>query len=186
MKFRIALLSLCLFSAVASAADNGFYLGAGAARSKFDLDNPLDSKDTGYKLIAGLRLLDSFGVELNYADFGKATVPTGIACEALVGVDCPDTTKVKGTATTAFAVGFLDFPLVDLFAKLGVSLSNGKVRGVNLSSFKESDKNTDVVWGLGAQAHFGSLGARAEYERFKLFGDRKLDLISVSLLYTFL
>jgi hypothetical protein len=83
-------------------------------------------------------------------------------------------------------VGFLDFPLVDLFAKLGLSLSDGKLRTPNFSSFNQSDKNTDVVWGLGAQAHFGSFGARAEFERFKLFGDRKLDIISVSLLYTFL
>jgi len=186
MKLRLALLSLCLVTTAATAADNGFYLGAGALRSKFDLDNPLDSKDTGYKLIAGLRLLDSFGVEVNYADFGKASVPSGVACMALVGTNCPDTTKVEGNATTAFAVGFIDFPLIDLFAKLGLSMSNGKLRTPNFSSFNQSDKSTDVVWGLGAQAHFGSLGARAEFERFKLFGDRNLDTISVSLLYTFL
>jgi hypothetical protein len=186
MKFRFALLSLCLLTGVATAADNGFYLGAGAARSKFDLDDPLDSKDTGFKLIAGVRLLDSFGVEVNYADFGKATVPSGASCTSLVGTNCPDTTQVQGKATTAFAVGFIDFPLLDLFAKLGVSLSDGKLRTPNIPSFNRSDKNTDVVWGLGAQAHFGSFGARAEYERFKLFGEQKLDLISVSLLYTFL
>lgn len=185
MKFRLALLCTCLVSAAATAADNGFYLGAGALRSKFDLQNPLDDNDTGFKVIAGLRLLDSFGVEVNYADFGKASVPSGTACVALVGTNCPDTTKVEGTATTAFGVGFIDFPLVDLFAKLGVSLSDGKLRTPTISSFNQSDKNTDVVWGLGAQAHFGSLGARAEYERFKLF-DRKLDIISVSFLYTFL
>lgn len=185
MKVRFALLSLCLISAAATAADQGFYLGAGVARSKFDLDNPLDTKDTGYKLIAGMRLLDSFGVEVNYADFGKASV-TGTGCASLVGSNCPATTTVEGKATTAFAVGFLDFPLIDLYAKLGLSLSNGKLRVPSVSSFKQSDKNTDVVWGLGAQAHFGSLGARAEYERFKLFDNRKLDLISVSVLYTFL
>jgi opacity protein-like surface antigen len=186
MKFRFALLSLCLISAVASAADNGFYLGAGALRSKYDLDNPLDSKDTGFKLIAGVRLLDSFGVEVNYADFGKATVPSGTACMALVGANCPGNTNVEGKATTAFAVGFLDFPLLDLFAKVGLSMADGKLRVPSAPSFNQSDKSTDVVWGLGAQAHFGSLGARAEYERFKLFGDEKLDIISVSLLYTFL
>jgi hypothetical protein len=185
MKFRFALLPLCLISAAAIAADNGIYLGAGAARSKFDLNDPLDSKDTGFKVIAGVRLLDSFGVEVNYADFGKATI-SGASCPAVIGTTCPGTTTVEGKATTAFAVGFLDFPVLDLFAKLGLSLSDGKLRTPSVSTFRESDKNTDVVWGLGAQAHFGSLGARAEYERFKLFGDQKLDLISVSLLYTFL
>src|SRR5262245_45525301 len=100
MKFRSALLSLCLVTTAATAADNGFYLGAGAARSKFDLDDALDAKDTGFKLIAGARLLDSFGVELNYTDFGKATIP-GASCPALTGSTCPGPATVEGTATTA-------------------------------------------------------------------------------------
>ena len=129
--------------------------------------NALDNKDTGFKAIAGLRLLDSFGVELNYADHGSASLPSGIACVALVGVNCPSTTYVDATTTSAFAVGFLDFPLLDLFAKAGVSLARGEVRTPGLPSFGFSETDTNFAWGAGAQAHFGSLGARAEYERFK-------------------
>src|SRR5262245_48081654 len=139
MKLRLALLSLSLMSAAATAADNGFYLGGGALRSKFDLNDPLDSKDTGFKLIAGVRLLDSFGVEVNYADFGKAAV-SGQACPAVVGVVCPGPANVEGKATTAFAVGFIDFPLLDLFAKVGLSMSDGKFRVPTSPSLNQGDK----------------------------------------------
>jgi opacity protein-like surface antigen len=182
---RTLMLATCCLGGVANAADNGFYFGAGAGRSDFDVRNALDNKDTGFKAIAGLRLLDSFGVELNYADHGSASLPSGIACVALVGVNCPSTTYVDATTTSAFAVGFLDFPLLDLFAKAGVSLARGEVRTPGLPSFGFSETDTNFAWGAGAQAHFGSLGARAEYERFKLL-DQDLGVISVSLLYTFL
>lgn len=170
----------------AAAADNGFYLGAGATRSDFDLQSALDSKDTGMKLIAGARLLDSFGIEANYIDHGKSVLPSGIACIALVGVNCPDTTNVKAKTTSAFAVGFLDFPLIDLFGKAGYSITSSKLRTPNFPSFDDSDNKGDFAWGVGAQAHFGSFGVRAEYEQFRLIGDEKLGTVSVSFVYTFL
>jgi hypothetical protein len=186
MNRPLALLTLCLASGVATAADNGFYFGGGIGRSDFNLDAPLDSKDTTWKAIAGIRLLDSFGVELNYTDFGKATVPTGVACIALVGANCPSTTSVAGNALSAFAVGFLDFPVVDLFGKVGVSRGNAKLRTPGFPSFSVGDTSTDLAWGAGVQAHFLSFGVRAEYERYKIFGDTKVSLGSLSFIYTFL
>ena len=186
MNRPIALLALCLASGVAAAADNGFYLGAGIGRSDFDLDAPLDGKDTTWKAIAGVRLLDSFGVELNYTDFGKATTPSGVACIALVGANCPDTTRVEGNALAAFGVGFLHFPIVDLFAKVGLSRSDAKLRTPGFPAFSASDSGTDLAWGVGAQAHFLSFAVRGEYERYKIFGDTKIDLASISFIYTFL
>ncbi len=78
------LIGLCCVASFAQAADNGIYLGAGIGQSEYGLDNPLDAepfddKDTGYKLIAGWRLLDSFGLEASCQDHGDATVPSGIA-----------------------------------------------------------------------------------------------------------
>lgn len=186
MKFRSTLLALCLASGAAQAADNGFYLGAGALRSDFKLDETLDSKDTGFKLIAGLRLLDSFGVEVNYADFGKSTLPTGIACIALVGVDCPSQVDVDAKSTSAFAVGFLAFPLIDLFGKAGLSVTQAKTKAPGTPAFNDKDNSTDFAWGVGAQAHFGSLAVRGEFERFKFYGDEKLNVASLSFIYTFL
>jgi opacity protein-like surface antigen len=186
MNRPLALLTLCLATSVAAAADNGVYLGAGLGRSDFNLDAPLDSKDTTWKAIAGIRLLDSFGVELNYTDFGKATVPTGVACVALVGANCPSTSQVEGTALSAFAVGFLDFPVVDLFGKVGLARGDAKLRTPGFPAFSASDSSTDMAWGAGVQAHFLSLAVRAEYERYKIFGDTKVSLGSLSFIYTFL
>ena len=42
-----------------------------------------------------------------------------------------------------------------------------------------------IVWGAGVQAHFGSLGARLEYESVKVL-DEDLGTISLSFIYTFL
>lgn len=186
MNRTIVLLTLCLASSAATAADNGFYLGAGIGRSDFNLDAPLDSKDTTWKAIAGVRLLDSFGVELNYTDFGKASVPSGVACVALVGTNCPSTTRVEGNALSAFAVGFLDFPVIDLFGKVGFARGNATLRTPGFPAFSASDSGTDLAWGAGVQAHFLSLAIRAEYERYQIFGDTKVSLGSLSFIYTFL
>ena len=52
-------LSLAAMAPQASAADNGFYLGAGITSSKFDVGNASDSlDDNSYKLIAGFRPLN--------------------------------------------------------------------------------------------------------------------------------
>ncbi len=186
MNRPLALMMLCLASGAAAAADNGLYLGGGLGRSDFKLDAPLDATDTTWKAIAGVRLLDSLGVELNYTDFGKATVPTGVACIALVGANCPSTTKVEGSALSAFAVGFLDFPVIDLFGKVGLARGDAKLRTPGFPTFSASDSNTDLAWGAGIQAHFLSLAVRAEYERYKIFGGTPVRLGSVSFLYTFL
>jgi hypothetical protein len=190
---RITLLILgCCFSTLAAAADNGIYLGAGATQSEYGLENPLDAepfddKDNGYKLIVGIRPLDNFGIEANYIDHGDATLPTGIACIQLVGVPCPDTVKVNAKTLSAFAVGYLDFPLVDLFGKAGVSAWQFDGRSTpGFPAFDINEDDADFAWGLGVQARFGSLGARLEYEQFNIIGDEKLGTISLSFTYTFL
>jgi hypothetical protein len=186
MRTIFAMIAASIGCAATSAADNGVYLGAGVGRSDFDLQNALDNSDHGLKLIAGVRLLDSFGLELNYADHGKASLPTGVACVAVVGVNCPTTANVKTRTTSGFAVAFVDFPLLDLFGKAGLSLSDARLRASGLPTFGFSDKNAEFAWGFGAQAHFGSFGARAEYEQFKFFGVQDLKQVSVSVVYTIL
>lgn len=185
MKSRIAVLAACCAAASAQAADNGFYFGLGAEHSDFNIEGATDNTDKGLKAIAGVRLLDSFGVELNYADHGKATLPSGIACATLVGTNCPSTSKVAASSLAAYAVGFLDFPLLDLYAKAGLARMDGKLTTPGQPAFSYKDDDTKLAWGVGAQAHFGSLGARAEIEQFKLFGE-KLRTISISFVYTIL
>jgi opacity protein-like surface antigen len=186
MNRKLSFVLLCLGSAAATAADNGFYFGAGVGSSNYDIGGAVDKKDLGYKFVAGVRLLDKFAIEGAVADLGKAKLPSGVACAAVIGVNCPDVANVSTKAVSAFAVAFAPFPLLDLFGKVGVSYQDTKVRVPNLATFNLKDSKTSLAWGAGVQAHFTSLALRAEFEQFKIAGDRKLGLTSVSAIYTIL
>jgi opacity protein-like surface antigen len=176
---------LAALAPLAYAADNGFYLGAGYAQSDYGFDNPtgsdvFDDEDGGYKLIAGFRPIDSFGVEVNYIDHGDVTIPPNCP-----GPGIPCFNVDAGAETIAgFAVGYLDFPLVDLFAKVGGASWQFDGTAQNGGNFDESD--FDFAWGAGVQARFWSIAARLEYEQFKVVQDQDLETISLSFTYTFL
>jgi len=189
----ITLTGLCFVAGMAQAADNGFYLGVGATQSDYGLSNPgaatpFDDSTSGYKAIAGIRLLDSFAIEANYTDHGSATVPSGIVCLQFITVPCPASASVTAKTMSAFAVGFLHFPVVDLFAKAGVDSwkFDGHSIGAGAPAFAVNESGTDLAYGAGVQLHFGSLGARLEYERFEIVKNQSLDAISLSFIYTFL
>jgi len=188
--FSLAAL-LTMTAPLAQAADNGVYLGVGYTESDYGLGNPADARpfddsDHGYKLIAGFRPLDNFGVEVNYIDHGTAVVPAGIACVALFRAPCPDTTHLTAETLSAFAVGYIDLPLIDLFAKAGVTNWQFDSRTPGFRDFNVNKSNTDLAWGAGIQARFGSLGARLEYENFQVIDNKNLDTVSLSFTYTFL
>lgn len=189
----IVLASMAFIPGLVHAADNGVYLGAGVTHSDFGLDNPaglspFDDRDTGVKLFAGWRPLDSFGIEASYADHGEVSVPSGIVCIALINAPCPDQTRINATSASLFAVGYVTLPLVDLFAKAGVShwQADGFSFGTLAPLFRFDDSGGDLAWGVGVQARFGSLAARAEYERFKVLADQDIGMVSLSLSWTFL
>ena len=148
----ITLIGLCFLASLAQAADNGFYLGAGATRSDYGLANPgavlpFDDQTEGYKLIAGWRPLDSFGVEATYVDHGDATVPSGIVCIQLITVPCPASARLNAQTLSAFAVGYLDLPLVDLFLKAGVSnwQLDGQTTNPLVPVFRVNESGTDFA-----------------------------------------
>lgn len=188
MNKGLFVLALCAISATAFAADNGLYVGGGLSSSKIRLGESSKSAVTSYKLIAGARLLRNLGLEVNYADFGSSATTSGIGCIAIVSAPCPSNNAidVNAKAVTAYAVGFVDLPVLDLFAKLGLSRTDASLHVPGFSNLDTSDKSAKVAWGLGAQAHFASFGVRAEYEQFRIFGDQKVSTVSLSFLYTFL
>ena len=171
-KLSIAAL-LILLAPLAQSADNGIYIGAGYAQSDYGLQDPdlagFDDEDSGFKVLAGWRVIDNFGVEVNYIDHGDALVP-------------PDT-RLGAETISGFAVGYIDFPAIDLFAKAGAT--SWQVDAVTGGTDLDED-DLDFAWGVGIQARIWSLGARLEYEQFPIVGDEKLDTISLSLTYTFL
>jgi len=177
------LLTLCLASAGARAADNGFYVGAGAGASNISTDGSGTQSESAYKLIGGFRLLDSLALEVNYLDFGKVSLYDRYP--QCGGQICGVGDTVAPTALSGFLVGFLHFPLLDVFAKLGVAKVEAKT---NVSGVSTKDDTTDVAWGAGVQAHFGSFALRGEYEqyKYKLNLGSEVRLFTVSFLYTFL
>jgi hypothetical protein len=174
MKFAalsaLGTLSLLAFGTQASAADNGFYLGAGVTQTKFDADDLNDDfklDDNSFKLIAGFRPLDWLAVEANYIDLGS---------ESGGGA------SIDSNAITASVLLLKEFQVIDFYARAGLAHWNVDT---NLSDL--DDSGSEFTYGVGVGAHFGSIGVRAEYERFKL-GDFDTDVntLSLSVTYTFL
>jgi OOP family OmpA-OmpF porin len=174
--FAAALLALPVLPA--AAADNGFYLGGSVGQVNLKIDDltggalpddDFDSDDTAFKLIAGMRPLDWFGVEAAYVNFGEPE-------DTVLGQQL----KADGDGISAFAVGFLATGPVDLFAKVGLIAWDSKITG---GAF--DDDGSDLAYGAGAQFRVLGLSIRAEYEKFDI-SDVDLDMISVGLTYTFL
>ncbi|HYM35064.1 MAG TPA: outer membrane beta-barrel protein [Steroidobacteraceae bacterium] len=176
----IILLSMTIFAGTSAfAADHGVYLGAAVSEASVDVNLssgtsrvPIDGKNTKFKVIGGVRPLDWLAFEVNYVDFGSIdnTVARTRGEFKLKGLD-------------AMALGIFEIAIVDLYAKGGVvrwdqtaSLSNVRI---------SSDTGYDMAYGGGVQLHFGSLSARAEYEKFNI-QSTNTRMISVGLTWTFL
>lgn len=177
--FTALLLGLASFSS--HAVDNGIYLGAGIGQGGVQFDDRIDGEridfdadDTAYKLIAGWRFLDWLAVEANYVDLGSAS-------DRIDGINIE--TDVSGFSLAA--LGFLPIGPADLFAKVGAINWDAEVsaRGTNL---RGSDDGTDLMYGAGVQFRVWSLSIRGEYEIFDVSNTDTVDMISVSVTWTFL
>lgn len=170
----LTVIAAALAAPAAHAADNGFYLGAGVTKSKVDgLEDQLDFDDESFKVIAGFRPFDSFGVEVNYIDLGKDSATIG-----------PFTVEADAKAVAAYAVGYFPLAPIDLFLKAGLARWESSASATGLGSF--SDDGTEFAYGGGIQARFGSLAARLEYESFDVGGSDRAELVSVGVTWTFL
>lgn len=170
-----------LFSALSFAGsslagnDSGFYVGGSVGNTDFDYSHnsvSFDDDDAAYKAFGGYNFglvpfLD-IAAEISYIDFGSASIRSG------------DYSTDLDAATAAAIVGFNLGP-VGLFGKAGVADWNSDLR---ISEIKDSDSGTDAFYGLGAKVQFGSIGVRAEYERFDL-DKYNLNLYTVGASYTF-
>lgn len=168
-----ALGTLALIAAApqAQAADNGFYLGAGLTQTEFDTDFGSDSlDDNSYKLIAGFRPLDWLAFEANYIDLGSAS-DAGASLDA--------------TAVTGSVLFLKEFAIVDLYARAG--LAHWKLDASLAGIGSDSESGNEFTYGVGVGLHFGSIGVRAEYEKFQINSfDTDVNTLSLSVTYTFL
>jgi opacity protein-like surface antigen len=157
------------------------YVGAGVTQARIDnifhTDRSLDLNNTAWKIYAGFRPIAPFAIEANYMSLGHETR------HFFDG----STAHADAHAFSAFAVGFFPVPLpfVDVFAKAGAARWN--LSGHTDSSlFSLDDHGTDFAWGGGAQAHFGALGLRLEYEQFNVRDADAVKAVSFDVSFHFL
>jgi OOP family OmpA-OmpF porin len=187
----LALLALGCASA-AQAAEPGLYVGAGLGNAGIEVDGndpdigdvsdfDFDDSDTGYKLFAGFRFVDWFGVEAGWHDFGEPE-----DSQDVLGV--PVETEFETDGFDATLVGYLPVgDRFDFFAKVGMFHwdVNARTESGGLAERFEDDGD-DLTYGIGAQGFLlGRLGLRAEYQVFDIDGVDDAWFLSGSLLFRF-
>lgn len=174
---RFVFLAALALGATAARADDGmFYVGAGIARNKISniTATNADLNDTSWKAFVGVRPINSFAVEADYIDLGSQSAQF---------VDT--STNLHYKAFAAYGVGFLPIPvpMLDVFGKVGLARweQSGSTTIVSGNQFFSlSDKGTEFAWGVGAQAHFGAIGGRLEYEGFHIHNTDGANVVSLS------
>jgi opacity protein-like surface antigen len=198
--FAPTLAALALTAGVARAdAPLGLYVGAsvGTARVEASPGSLVNSSGeslsgagdfaanhTAFKIMAGVRPIPLVGGEVEYIDFGN---PNGNLGSVPASVD------LKGAA--AFAVAYLPVPIVDISVKVGLARLQNTVAGsgeftvlhdsvATTSLFRLDRTNTNFAIGGGVQYSIGSVGIRAEYERFEAAGGSP-GLLTAGVTWTF-
>jgi len=157
------------------------YVGAGVTETRFDnvvgSGNSVGADGTGWKAFVGVRPIAPFAIEADYLDLWSD--------RRHFGFDTPS--HIDAHAFAAYGVGFLPLPLpfIDVFAKAGAA--RWSAGGNDRTSFLGSEgRGTEFAWGLGAQAHFGALGLRLEYEQFNVPQTSDVKAITFDAIFHFL
>jgi hypothetical protein len=178
---RLLLATVLALAAGAAQADEDdlFYLGAGVSNNKISEITAINSdlNSTSWKAYVGVRPINAFAVEADYLDLGSKTLNTTTASGTI-------NTDVNYKAFAGYAVGFVPLPLpyLDVFGKVGLARwsSGGSTNSPGASLFSLSDNGTEFAWGIGAQAHFGMVGGRLEYEAFHIQNTNGAGILSLS------
>jgi opacity protein-like surface antigen len=193
MRLRSILLlaSLSALACAAQAAEPGFYVGAGIGNSGIEIDGndpnlgdiddrDFDGDDTGYKLLAGFRVVDWFGVEASWNDFGTADDAAEVG-------NLPIETEFETDGFDLSAMGILPVgESFDLFAKAGYFVWDleGSANNGGVVERVEND-GEDFTYGAGAQWNPGSFGVRAEYQIYDIEGLDDVWFLSLDALFRF-
>lgn len=174
--FTLALLLMVLIASPLFAKNSGgIYVGAGIGSSFLSTDITdlngdrlkIDRNDFAYKFFGGLKLGGFWGIEGGYRNFGKAQTD-------IRGVSVA--TKTRGW--DIYSMGRITVLRVDLFAKVGTFF--WKVDN-QVATESSTESGSNFTWGFGAGIRSGSLGMRAEWERFSVETRDNLSMLSVSL-----
>ncbi len=177
-----------------------FYMGVSAGQTKIDTGvsgltgtATLDESDTGYKIFGGLKLDDIWSAELQYADFGTASLKGNNGDRFTF-----DGTQYQFTANNvnlavkaksfgaAIVAGYDVTKAVRPYAKLGLHRWDSDATiSSSAGNASLSDSGTDPFYGVGIQFSItDQLAARVEAEHYK-YDSEKAQLISVGVMYRF-
>lgn len=144
--------------------------------------------DTAFRVAGGYQYTPMWGVEVSYADLGKAT-----ASGLVLGI--PASADLKATSLQLAGTG--TFPVSGAFSvigKLGIARTNVKASGsaLGITIVVGDATSTKAAYGIGVQYDFTkNVSARAQYEDLGKVGDvnttgeSKLTLISAGVIYKF-
>jgi OOP family OmpA-OmpF porin len=151
------------------------YVGADIGQSKFrdgcGITANCDDSDTSWGVFLGYNFTPYLGAELGYHDFGSISAPGA---------------SVDAQAFELVGVGRL--PITQRFSAYG---KLGGYRG-ELKGLGESEKNTDLTYGLGLQYDFTPhLAMRGEWQRYPNLGgggfnaETDVDVVRVAAMFRF-
>jgi OmpA-OmpF porin, OOP family len=167
--------------------DTGLYLGGSVGGSEYRnacdgtaaLGVGCDEKDVGWRGFAGWQFNRYIGLELGYANLGKAEASGGGASASL---------KSRGVDL----VGVFTYPFNDMFGVYGKAGMARMRTKINSTIGNVTENSTDFTFGGGVRFNFArNFGARLEWQRFHDVGDEnttgkgKIDYWSIGLLYGF-
>ncbi len=141
----------------------------------------LDTKDTAWKIGAGIRAHENVAFEFQYVDLGEARYKADTNLGRL-------TAPIETRGLGANAVFILPLDSVELFAKVGYHQMRSKVRAsIGGVSSSESEKKWRTGMGLGAAVSLSQdFAVTGEYERYRnIAGDYNVDMWSLGLRYKF-
>jgi opacity protein-like surface antigen len=181
----------------------GLYVGGAIGQSRVEatdvgfLSPDFVENHSAFKALVGIRPISLIGAELDYIDFGR---PSG-NLRFPADVANTGTADVSVKAAAAFGLIYLPIPVVDVYAKGGLSRLQTSINGgdtfyhcgvppgppgcPSVSLFQLSRTNTGFAAGAGVQYKFGPWAVRAEYERFNAAGGNP-SLLSAGITWTLL
>ena len=157
----------------------GLYAGGAIGQSRVEASSQGYTPDSfkenhsAYKVMVGIHPLPLLGAEVDYIDFGH---PRG----NLDGQQAD--ANLKGAA--AFGVLYLPVPVVDVYAKAGISRLQSSLSSVVFPGFHLNRTDAHFAAGAGVQYKFNALAIRTEYEYFTAAGEHP-NLLSLGLTWTF-
>lgn len=183
LRFLSLLLSLCAGVVHADESITGVYAGVGVGRAtlhRVDFHrSDFEAHDTGFKALAGYRILRGLAIEASYADYGE--VQKDVRGVRLVG---------EIDAFSVAVVGMIPLRNIDLIGKAGFAAWDGTL-SADRTGRQVDDNDIDPTLGLGVQYRNGRFAFRAELEALSLrFSDTEsdgdwIDFISVGMNWRF-